>query len=120
MTDRNPEAVKEDRGLQADPELASSEGRAGAGQIFVTAVAAVAIVVATLYGLTHQRPETSATAATPPSQGNRSPQQASQGQNPAGKSPWETTGAAPSQATGPGAGEPATPGISDQNGPQKK
>jgi hypothetical protein len=82
----DPEAVDADARLQADPELDLSEGRATTGQIVLTGVAAAAIVVTVLYGLTHQRNEThrvaapasQATTAAPPA----NPQQGkSQGAN---------------------------------------
>lgn len=48
-------AEREDPGLQADPVLILSDGRATFGQKLFTGIATIVVVVGTLYGLTHQR-----------------------------------------------------------------
>jgi hypothetical protein len=86
-------AEEDDARLQPDPELALSGGRASRAQIWLVAIAAIAIAGLVLYGIT-QAPQDSQTAATPPVQ--------------------TTTGAAPSseQPTAPEqpAQEPSKPG----------
>jgi hypothetical protein len=67
MTDPDVKAVEQDRRLQADPELDMSGGRAAPWQTLFAAIAAIAIIVVTLYGLTHQRDETRETAGGPAS-----------------------------------------------------
>src|SRR5262245_47982197 len=66
MPHLDPNAAAEDRRLQADPELDLSEGRASMVQKSFTAIAAIAVIVLVLYGLTHQRDETQQETATAP------------------------------------------------------
>lgn len=51
---------KEDPKLQADPVLTllGSDGRATFGQKLFSGIAAIVVVLGTLYGLVHQRAET--------------------------------------------------------------
>lgn len=58
-------AAEKDARLQADPELASSEGRATLPAIAVYFTAMVFIVCVVLWGLNHQRDETVTNASTP-------------------------------------------------------
>ncbi len=53
MTDPDS-AEREDPRLQADPLLTLSDGQATVGQELFGRIAAVVVVLATLYGLTHQ------------------------------------------------------------------
>ena len=66
-TDEN-RAVEQDNRLQIDPEL--SEGRSGFGRIALTAIVAVAVVIAVVYGMNSQTPQTTGStptaAGTPP------------------------------------------------------
>jgi hypothetical protein len=79
-------AEEDDARMQPDPELALSGGRASRVQIWLVALAAIAIAGLVLYGIS-QSPQDSQTAATPAQ---------------------TTTGAAPSSAQ-----EPAKPGPAD-------
>lgn len=58
-------AAEKDARLQADPELASSEGHATLPTIAVYFTAMVFIVCVVLWGLNHQRDETVTNASTP-------------------------------------------------------
>src|SRR5262249_16350934 len=89
----DPDALEQDARLQADPELELSEGQATLGQKLFTALAAVAIIVVVLYGLTHQRDEAQQTAggtatpaqttgAAPPATSQQGKSEASSGQQP--------------------------------------
>lgn len=60
-------AEEDDARLQPDPELALSGGSASRTQIWLVAIAAIAIAGLVLYGIT-QAPQDSQTAATPPAQ----------------------------------------------------
>ncbi len=51
--------LQEDPRLQADPVLILCEGRATFGRKLFTSVVATGVIVGTLYGLFHQRGETS-------------------------------------------------------------
>ena len=57
MTDPDS-AEREDPSLQAEPVLILSDGRATFGQKLFSGIAAIVIVLGSLYGLVHQRGET--------------------------------------------------------------
>src|SRR5215831_16817070 len=80
MIDPDPPALEEDQRLEADPEPDLGERRAGSVRIAITAIASAAIVMVTLYGLTHQRDEAQQASAAPAAQSSGSS---------------ETTGSAP-------------------------
>lgn len=88
---QNPDPVREDQRLQPDPKLALSGGRARPGQIAVTLLASVFVIMLLIYGLAHQRDEGAVTASAPAA------------------APAETTGAGqapdPSGAVNPQAGQ---------------
>jgi hypothetical protein len=77
-------AEENDARLQPDPELALSSGRASRMQVWMVALAVIAIAGLVLYGL-NQSPNTPQTAASPP--------------------PATTTGAAPSSEAPPASGQ---------------
>lgn len=88
VTDDYGRALEKDARLQADPELASSEGRATLPAVAVYFTAMVFIVCVVLYGLNNQRDETVTNASAPAAEaaGNNvgeTPQQ--QGNAPAGQ-----------------------------------
>lgn len=104
--------------LQADPEL--YEGRAGFGRITIYAAAALLIICAVFYGMSQQRPETTATNPPPATASNPPP--ASTAQNaPAAAPPVRnvtpgpnsqqgvTTGAAPADQAPPKPASPTAP-----------
>ncbi len=95
MTLQNPDPIREDQRLQADPELALSGVRARPGQIAVTLLASVLVIMLLIYGLAHQRGEGAVTASAPAA------------------APAETTGAGqapgPSGAVNPQAGQGQLP-----------
>ena len=62
MTDRDS-MEREDAKLQADPVLILSDGRATSGQKWFIGIAAIVIVLGTLYGLVHQPGKTPRSAA---------------------------------------------------------
>ena len=63
MTD--PDSTEqEDPRLQVDPVLTLSGGRATSGQKLFGGIAAIVVVLGTLYGLLHQRGETPRSTAT--------------------------------------------------------
>lgn len=80
-------AAKKDARLQADPELASSEGRATPPAVAVYFSAMVFVVCVVLWGLNHQRDETVTNATAPAAEApaNDAGQTPQQGTAPAGQ-----------------------------------
>jgi len=110
MTYPDPKAAEEDRRLQADPEVDMSGGRANTWQMLFTAIAAIAIVVVTFFGLTHHRADKEQTASTPTSETTGAAAPATQqegksqgaGQAAQGKQKQSQGGQAAQQQGGPG------------------
>jgi hypothetical protein len=65
VTMTKPDSTEqEDPRLQVDPVLTLSGGPASFGQKLFGGIAAIAVVLGTLYGLVHQRGETAQSTAT--------------------------------------------------------
>lgn len=106
-------AAEKDARLQADPELASSEGRATLPTIAVYFTAMVFIVCVVLWGLNHQRDETVTNASTPAAEApandaGQAPQQGNANQ-PQGQNNPQGQANAPAKQQSQGQQPPAQP-----------
>jgi hypothetical protein len=102
LDDRNRDAVEEDRRLQADPDLGLSGGRAKTSQIVWVGLAAIAIIVLVIFGMS-QRGGQEQAAVTPPTQQNAPPARAGSQPQGANPTPAQTQAQTGSQDSNTGA-----------------